>query len=270
MVLHTVNKELEAKKDKAVEGDELTTVYHMAYEPSYGSLDIHFYTRCNLNCQACYAKYELDDFNLLDSPVAGIAKKKKASPPKNFLTIKEVKEYLKDISIRYAIFIGTEPSLDPMMPKVAKIMKEDFSAYNLLLTNGVKLANMDYIDEVILSVKALDDGIHKQYTGRSNKEVLANLKTIHRMGKKLQVETVLIPGFIDEHQVEKLAEFVAAIDPKMPFRIDAYFHVPDCPWEDASNESVERATKLAKKHLSKVNCLTLDMKRIGDKAVRIV
>ena len=247
-----------------------TTVYHMAYEPSYGSLDIHFYTRCNLKCRACYANYELDDFSLLDDPTGQMINKTQVKPPEEFLCLEEVKEHLKGLDIKYVILVGTEPSLDPALPQVTRMLKEDFGAYNMLLTNGVRLADMTDIDEVMLSVKALDDDIHQDYTGCSNKKVLENLKKIYETGKKLQVETVLIPGLIDEYEVERVAKYIGDIDPEIPYRIDAYFKVPGCPWEDAGNEEVERAAELAKKHLKHVSYLTLDMKRIGDKALRIV
>jgi pyruvate formate lyase activating enzyme len=247
-----------------------TTVYHMAYEPSYGSLDIHFWTHCNLKCRACYANYELNDFSLLDDPTGHMTSKTRVTPPEDFLSLEEVKERLKGLDIKYVILVGTEPSIDPSLPKVTRMLKEDFGAYNMLLTNGVKLTDMKDIDEVMFSLKALDEDIYKAYTGRSNKKVLENLRKIYEMGIKLQVETVLIPGLIDEHEVERVAQFVAGIDPEIPFRIDAYFRVPDCPWVDATNEEVERAASLSRKHLKHVSCLTLDMKRKGDKAVRIV
>ena len=247
-----------------------TTVYHMAYEPSYGSLDIHFWTNCNLKCRACYARYELEDFSLLDDPTGQMSNKTRVEPPTVFLSLEEVKERLKGLDIKYVILVGTEPSIDPSLPQVTRMLKEDFGAYNMLLTNGVKLTDMSNVDEVMFSVKAIDEDIHSCYTGRSNKKVLENLRKIYDTGKKLSVETVLIPGLIDEYEVERVAEYIAGIDPGIPFRIDAYFKVPDCPWEDATNEEVERATELCKKHLKNVSCLTLDMKRIGDKALRIV
>ena len=257
-------------KDYAVRTRLLTTVYHMAYEPSYGSLDIHFYTHCNLKCRACYARYELDDFSLLDDPTSRMINKSRVAPPENFLSLEEVKEHLRGLDIKYVILVGTEPSIDPALPEVTRMLKEDFGAYNMLLTNGMKLTDMTHIDEVMLSLKTLDEDIHLDYTGRSNQKVLDNLKKIYRMGKKLQVETVLIPGYIDEYQIEKVARFIAGIDPEIPYRIDAYFKVPGCHWPDAGNEEVERAAELARKHLRHVSYLTLDMKRIGDKAVRIV
>ena len=265
-MVYTADREL---RDK-IEVKTPTTIYHMAYEPSYGSLDIHFYTRCNLKCRACYARYELNDFSLLDDPTGEMINKTEVKPPEDFLSLEEVKEHLEGLDIRYVILVGTEPSLDPSLPLVTGMLKEDFGAYNMLLTNGVRLTDMSDVDEVMFSVKALDEDIHKEYTGRSNKRVLDNLKKIYQMGKKLQVETVLIPGLIDEHEVERIAEHVGSIDPEIPFRVDAYFRVPGCPWEDATNEEVERAAQLSRKHLKHVSYLTLDMKRIGDKAVRIV
>ncbi len=246
-----------------------TTVYHMAYEPSYGSLDIHFYTRCNLKCRACYTRFELEDFSLLDDPTGQMMHKNEVTPPQKFLTLDGVKTLLEGLDIRNVILVGTEAALDPALPKVARMLKEDFGAYNILLTNGVMLTDMTHIDEVILSIKAMDDDIHKEYTGRSNQKVLDNCNRIYSMGKKLQIETVLIPGYIGACDVERVAKFVASINPEIPLRIDAYFSVSGCPWPDATNEEVEKAAELARKHLRHVSYLTLDMKRIGDKAVRI-
>lgn len=246
-----------------------TTIYHMAYEPSYGSLDIHFYTRCNLKCRACYARYELEDFSLLDDPTGQMRHKTEVGPPEKFLTLDEVKNLLKGLDIRNVILVGTEPALDPALPEVTRMLKEDFGAYNILLTNGVKLTDMTHIDEVILSIKAMNDDIHEDYTGCSNQKILDNCDRIYRMGKKLQIETVIIPGFIGAYEVERVARFIAGIDSRIPLRIDAYFSVSGCPWPDATNEEVERATELARKHLKHVSYLTLDMKRIGDKALRI-
>jgi pyruvate-formate lyase-activating enzyme len=246
-----------------------TTIYHMAYEPSYGSLDIHFYTRCNLKCRACYTRYELEDFSLLDDPTGQISHKPEAEPPQRFLNLDEVKNLLKGLDIKYVILVGTEPALDPALPEVTRMLKEDFGSHIILLTNGIKLTDMTHIDEVILSIKAIDDDIHKDYTGRSNQKVLDNCYRISRMGKKLQIETVLIPGYLGAYDVERVAKYVANINPEIPLRIDAYFSVSGCPWPDATNKEVKKAAELARKYLRHISYLTLDMKRIGDKAVRI-
>ena len=182
--------------------------------------------------------------------------KNEVTPPQKFLTLDGVKTLLEGLDIRNVILVGTEAALDPALPKVARMLKEDFGAYNILLTNGVKLTDMTHMDD-------------KEMALEWYQKVLDNCNRIYSMGKKLQIETVLIPGFIGACDVERVAKFVASINTEIPLRIDAYFSVSDCPWPDATNEEVETAAELARKHLKNVSYLTLDMKRIGDKAARI-
>ena len=245
-------------------------VYHIAYEPSFKSVDIHFWTRCNLRCQACYTNYEKLDFGLLDDPISMILSKPPEKPPTRFLSLEEVSAYLEELDISRAIFMGTEPALDPGLPALAEALHSKFQCHNTMLTNGLKVTSLNNIDEVIFSIKAYSDNLHRDYTGVSNKKILQNFVTIHSLGKKLQAETVLIPDYIDDSEVERVAEFVAGIDKDIPLRIDAYFPVGNNPWRAATKEEVEQAAGRARKHLDKVSCLTLDMKRVGEKAVRIL
>ena len=244
-------------------------IYHIAYEPTFRSLDIHFWTKCNLSCQACYTHYEKRDLGLLDDPIAGITQRPREKQPKRFLTLTEVISRIENLEIERAIFMGTEPTLDPEMPALAQALHHRFKCYNIILTNGLKAFDLKHIDEVIFSIKALSGELHCDYTGRSNKMIIRHFLAIYNSGKKLQAETVLIPDYIDKYEVERIAKFIADIDPNIPLRIDAYFPVGDNPWRAATASEVEAAAKLATKFLNKVNCLTLEMKRIGDKSVRI-
>ena len=244
-------------------------IYHITYEPTYKSVDIHFWTKCNLNCRSCYTNYEKLDFGLLDDPIAMIATKSREEAPHSFLSLEGVIKLLKDIDIEHAIFMGTEPVLDPELPLLAEKMHRMFNCYIAVLTNGVRRSNLEHIDEVILSLKAFSDDLHRDYTGRSNRGILNNLLSIYASGKKLQVETVLIPDYIDAGEIERIASFIAGVDKAIPLRIDAYFPVGENPWRAATTSEVEVAAGLARKHLSNVSCLTLDMKRIGDKSVRL-
>jgi pyruvate formate lyase activating enzyme len=74
---------------------------------------------------------------------------------------------------------------------------------------------------------------------------------------------------IDAEEVERVAKFIAGIDRSITLRIDAYFPVGNNPWRAATAAEVEEAAKLARKHLDKISCLTLDMKRTGEKPVRL-
>ncbi len=243
-------------------------VYHVVYEPTSHSVDIHFWTKCTLSCRACYTRYETLDFGLFDDPIAHIACKKSAEPPAKFLSLDGVMALLAGREVKSAILLGTEAALDPEMPALAKALHERFHSYNILLTNGLKLADMADIDEVIFSIKAVTPAVHKAYTGKDNVAILRNFEALARSGKKMQAETVLIPGLIEADEVEKVAKFIAAINPKLTLRVDAYFPTPGNPWRAAAAE-VEQAAALARKHLAKVSVLTLDMKRTGDKPIRL-
>jgi len=248
-------------------------VYHIVYEPNFNSLILHFWTKCNLKCRCCYCQFEKYDFGTIDDPIGQIANKPPVEPPTRFLSFEEVMEIIKDLEIKVAVFVGTEASLDPELPRLAKALHQKFNCHNFLLTNGMVIVDMEHIDEIIVSIKAISDDLHKDYTGISNKKVLENFVKLHKTGKKLQAETVFIPDYVDAKEVEKIAEFVASISPDITFditlRVDAYFPVPGCPWRAATKEEVEEAAMLARKHVKKVSCLTLDMKRIGEKAKQL-
>ncbi len=245
-------------------------IYHIVYEPSCQSADIHFWTECNLKCRACYTRYETLDFGLYDDPIAGIAAKAAEAPPQRFLSLDEVKNKLEGLAIERAIFMGTEPALDPDMPQLAAWLHQKFNCYNIMLTNGLKLADMKDVDEAIFSLKAITPEAHRAYTGRDNQRILDNFTAMHRVGMRMQAETVLIPGLIEAAEIEKVAAFVAGVSPDIPLRIDAYFPVPGCPWRAATPAEVNEAAELAGRHVKKVAVLTLDMKRTGDKPLRIV
>jgi pyruvate formate lyase activating enzyme len=245
-------------------------VYHIVYEPSFKSLDVHFWLPCNLKCRACYTNYETQDFGLFDDPIAHIAGKALTSPPRRFYRLEEVKSAIKGLVIERAIFMGTEPALDPEMPCLAECLKHDFGAYNIMLTNGLKLADMCHIDEIIFSLKAVTPAVHKAYTGVDNRRIMQNFAVLYKTGKKMQAEMVFIPGLIEADEVERVAQFVASVSPDIILRIDAYFPVGDNPWRAATKNEVEDAAMRAQKHVKKVSCLTLDLKRTGDKPTRIL
>ncbi len=244
-------------------------VYHIVYEATYRSADIHFWTTCNLKCRACYTRYETLDFGLYDDPIARIADKAPEAPPRHFLSCKEVMSKMSGLPLERSIFIGTEPALDPEMPLLARTLHQEFGCYNILLTNGLYRADLTDIDEVIFSIKAVTPENHRAYTGRGNHRILENFALLARNGVKMQAETVLIPGLIDAAEIERIAKFVSGVDPTIPLRIDAYFPVPGCPWRAASRAEVEGAADLALRHLQKVSILTLDMKRTGEKPTRL-
>jgi len=67
-------------------------------------------------------------------------------------------------------------------------------------------------DLFLCDIKHMDDVAHKQFTGVSNKLILANLKWLASTGKTIIIRLAVIPGFNDEaSNIEKTAEFVASL-----------------------------------------------------------
>ena len=244
-------------------------VYHIAYEPSFKTATLHFWTKCNLSCRGCFCDYEQLYWNLFDDPVSRIANMARQPPPTRFLSLEEVKGLLKGLAIKTVLLMGVEPSLDPELPALAKALHNEIGSYNIIMTNGLKLVDMEHIDLVLFSLKAYSDDIHRDYTGRSNKKILENFITVYRSGKKLQAISLIIPDYIDAYEIERIARFIASVDKNIPLTLHAFFPVPDCPWRAATAEDVEEAAKLARKHLVNVPYRTLELKRVGEPAVRI-
>jgi len=71
------------------------------------------------------------------------------------------------------------------MPALAKALHNRLHSYNVLLTNGLKLADMAHVDEIIFSIKAITPQIHKAYTGKDNREILNNFESLANSGPKL-------------------------------------------------------------------------------------
>jgi len=56
---------------------------------------------------------------------------------------------------------------------------------------------MEAVDLVLYDIKALDSGIHRQYTGVDNQLILENARRIAGMGKEMIVRLILVPGVND-------------------------------------------------------------------------
>ena len=57
------------------------------------------------------------------------------------------------------------------------------------------LENADYI---ITDIKHMSDARHRELTGRGNEQILANIRTLVNMGKRIVIRTPLVPGYNDE------------------------------------------------------------------------
>ncbi|MGP3668253.1 MAG: radical SAM protein [Candidatus Bathyarchaeota archaeon] len=233
----------------------MTNVYHVAFSEPGGILSL-FFASCNFKCKGCAMKitpwnfYLAEDVRLRLGSAEGV----------KTLELFELERLLKPLKVNYAVVgcVG-EPTIDGEIVDIVRVLKRLKAGLILLLTNGYNLdedmvgdLKNAGVDEVEVSIKAYTDDIHIEYTGVSNRRVLENFKLLWRMGVKLRCETVVIPRLVEVDEVEKIAKFVASVNPLIPYRVDRYTRAPGAPWRDATFAEVLDAMMVAKKYLKNV------------------
>jgi pyruvate formate lyase activating enzyme len=220
------------------------------------TVHLHFWG-CNLSCRACLLLKEIYDVHLEETRDGIFNKEKKITEmPQRFLELAEVMEILERLEVRSVIFMGGEPAIDPGLPQLAEALHQKFKGFNILLTNGFKLIDLEHIDEVVFSIKAVTDSLHRDYTGKSNKDALKNFVRLNQSGIRLRAESIFIPEYIDFLEIANIARFIGGVSKAIPYRIDAYIPVGDNPWRRPTPEEVEEAATIAKRHLLNVFHLT--------------
>ncbi|MHA2358417.1 MAG: radical SAM protein [Candidatus Heimdallarchaeaceae archaeon] len=110
-------------------------------------------------------------------------------------------------------------------------------------------------------LKAWNPNLHEALTGVNNKPVLENFefvgKNFYHLRPDLPVltgTTLLVPGYVDEEEVENIASFIASIDENIPYSLLGFYphhEFTDLPL--TSRKHAEACFNAAKKHLKNVN-----------------
>jgi pyruvate formate lyase activating enzyme len=152
--------------------------------------------------------------------------------------------------------MGAEPVCDPLLPQIVTALKQSKDSFIILLTNGKKLPPLPLPDQVIFSIKAVTPSLHKDYTGYDNEVILKNFIEIASCkAVSLHTETVFIPGYVDEDEVLRIAEFIASVDRSIPLRIDAYLPIKGLPWQAPNVEDIHSLTEKVRGILPSTSCL---------------
>jgi len=238
----------------------VTNIYNITYYPNDCSVYILF-KGCNFHCKGCYIKDTVVDYHLPDDV------KRRLRSVKNFklLTLSQFKDVFEDIlkkfDVKEAVLGGEEPTLDTELPDIIGVLTR-FGIKTLLTTNGSNLNEkiIEKLEEVELSsvrvsIKAYDENIHKIYTGQANRQVLNNFKLLAKSQIKLSAESILIPGLVEYDEIERIAKFIANVDPDISYRIDGFVPFHKAPWRSPSPEEVIMAAEIAKRYLKNVEYL---------------
>jgi pyruvate formate lyase activating enzyme len=90
-------------------------------------------------------------------------------------------------------------------------------------------------------LKAWDEPLHRALCGVSNERTLDNFQRLSRSITRrpdpplVVASTLLVPGYVDANQVARIAEFIARLDPTIPYALLA-FH-PDFAMHDLPTTS---------------------------------
>ncbi|MFN3527912.1 MAG: radical SAM protein [Candidatus Altarchaeaceae archaeon] len=179
---------------------------------------------CNFNCKACFA-----------SAKEGIGRDLSVDELIN-LIIKASKKIYGKIVDRVDL-TGGEPLLNKeylldLMKKLREISIKDFE----LSTNGFlldeklleELSALDINLLIKIDLKAYTDEIHKEYTGKSNKNVLNAIKLTSKYAKNLHkrgifiVRTVFMPDIFGYDEIEKISKFLSEVDKNVCYRLQQF------------------------------------------------
>lgn len=196
-----------------------------------------YFIGCNFRCRGCYWKqiYGKIDYRAM-----------------KFLNLFQVMEILKPVNPKRVSILSGDPKPNEEFKILPKVLHDEFGCEVRLLTNGYILPDTEGLEHVSISIKAYTDSIHREYTSKSNRRSLDNIRQLHRNGISLSLSSVFIPNYIDLDEIERIASFIASVDENIPYRVIGYCRVEEAPFREATSPEVERAADLAKRHLKNV------------------
>ena len=181
-----------------------TNIYHVSYTPEAKEVSLFFWG-CNFGCRECLCKKNVynylitENLGLFDAEpicVAGL--------PTRFLNIDELTEVLDALDVSTILLEGQEASLDPVYLPITEMLHKRYGTKNVLCTNAYRLPPLDHTDAVQISLKAFNDDLHRDYTGKSNTKVFENVINLYKSGRKISLASLLIPDYITGVEISAL------------------------------------------------------------------
>jgi len=135
---------------------------------------------------------------------------------------------------------GGEPLTQPAFARaLLAAVHDDLGLHTALDTQGflghkVDDGFFDAVDLVLLDVKHSDDARHRALTGRALAPTLAFAHRLARLGKRLWIRHVLVPGWTDDPaHLDRLADLLLDLGPAVE-RVDVlpYHRLGTPKWAD--------------------------------------
>ncbi len=215
--------------------------------PEYGYVNLAvFYGACNLDCLYCQ-NWHYREMAARQSPR---------------LSVEKLLNMALDKRVSCVCFFGGDPSpqiVHALMVsnKLLEIAEKEKRIIRICWeTNGhINRRFLKKMIEVSLKsggiikfdIKAWTPSVYKALTGAEIHPMIENFKTIASYIDErpevplLTASTLLVPGYVDEQEVERIAEFIASLNPEIPYSLLA-FH-PDYMMTDLPPTSIRHAKK---------------------------
>jgi pyruvate formate lyase activating enzyme len=88
------------------------------------------------------------------------------------------------------------------------------------------------VDLFLYDIKFIDDGLHKKYTGTSNKQVIENLKILSKSKKEVFIRIPIIPKITDtEENIRQITDFLKEINTHKNIFLLAYHKIAESKYE---------------------------------------
>jgi pyruvate formate lyase activating enzyme len=144
------------------------------------------------------------------------------------------------------------------------------SAHPWLLEQAVELS-LETGGCIKFDIKAVDPSLHRALTGAPNHQTLSNLaRAASRIGERPEpplvvASTLLVPGYVDVAEVARIAEFIASVNPSIPYSLlgfHPHFYLPDLPRTSVRHaegaEAAARASGLRRVRVGNRQLLSCD------------
>ena len=173
--------------------------------------------------------------------------------PEQFLAADHMKEVLRSVSFDRLLFMGGEPTVAKELPEMLDFGKNTLGVKTYLgHTNGNRLP-LPNLDGANVGLKAWDENTHLRYTGRPKRPIFDNFAAAVHAGLDMKANVVFIPGLVDLDQIEAIAQWLAGLNPEIPFHIMGYIPVPGQPYERPTTEQMDAAVRVCERYLRHVD-----------------
>jgi pyruvate formate lyase activating enzyme len=155
-------------------------------------------------------------------------------------------------------FSGGEPLLQPVFLSTLLEKSKEKDIHKTVDTSGY--ASFEILEEIsknvdlfLYDLKMMDEKKHKEYTGKSNKVILENLKKLLKKAKKVVVRIPLIPGINDdEKNIQETAEFVCSLKRVQQISLLPYHNLGEGKYKRLERSYIQNVPLPSKELLEKV------------------